>query len=62
MRICIIWIFKNRLLSTCVVLVMFGGKLVRRTDMEVRVGKLRNGKATSNNEVTGEIIRMGVSW
>ena len=41
---------------------MFGGKLVRRTDMEVRVGKLRNGKATSNNEVTGEIIRMGVSW
>ena len=30
--------------------------------MEVRVGKLRNGKATSKEDVTGEMIRIGRLW
>ena len=37
----------------------FGGEPIRRTDFEVRVGKLKNGKATGKDEVTGEMIKGG---
>ena len=32
---------------------------IRRTEVEVRVGKLKNGKAISKDEVTGEIVKGG---
>ena len=39
---------------------------IRRTEVEVRVGKLKNGKAASKDEVTREIIKGGgntvVDW
>ena len=38
----------------------FGGEPIRRTVVEVIVGKLKNGKAASNDEVTGEMIKGGV--
>ena len=31
----------------------FGVELIGRTELEVRVGKLKNGKAASKDEVTG---------
>ena len=37
----------------------FGGKPIRRTEVEVRVGKLKNGKATGKYVVTGEMIKDG---
>ena len=37
----------------------FGGELVRRTKVKVRVGKLKNGAAAGKDEVTGEIIKGG---
>ena len=40
----------------------FGGEPIRRTEVEVRVGKFKNGK----DEVTGEMIKSGsdrvVDW
>ena len=43
-----------------------GGEPIRRTEIEVRVGKLKNGKATGKNDFTGEIIKGGgdrvVDW
>ena len=36
----------------------FGGELNGRT--EVRVGKLKNGKAVGENEVRGELIKGGL--
>ena len=33
----------------------FGGETTRRTEVEVRGGKLKNGNATGNDEITGEI-------
>ena len=33
----------------------FGGELIRRTQDEVRVGNLKNGKDTGKDEVTGKI-------
>ena len=39
---------------------------VRRTEVEVRVGKLKNGKAAGKDEVTGETVKGGnymvVDW
>ena len=35
----------------------FLGKLIRRTEVEIRLGKLKNAKATCKNEVTGEMIK-----
>ena len=39
---------------------------VRRTEVEVRVGKLKNGKAAGKDEVTGEMVKGGnymvVDW
>ena len=35
----------------------FGGEPIGRTEVEVRVGKLKNGKATGDNEITGEMIK-----
>ena len=32
----------------------------KSTEVEVGVGKLKNGKAAGKNEVTGEILRGGV--
>ena len=37
----------------------FGGEPIRRTKVEVRVGKLKNGKAVGKDEVTGEMIKGG---
>ena len=33
----------------------FGGEPIRRTEVEVKVGKLKNGKAAGKDEITGEI-------
>ena len=44
----------------------FGGEPIMRTKDEVRVGKLKNGKAGGKDEVTGETIKGGgnrvVDW
>ena len=44
----------------------FGGEPIRRTKVEIRVGKLKNGKTAGKDEVTGEIIKCGcyrvVDW
>ena len=44
----------------------FGGEPIGRAKVEVRVGKLKNGKATCKDEITGEIIISGsdrvVDW
>ena len=44
----------------------FGGELIRNTEGEVRVGKLKNGKVAGKNEVTGETTKGGgnrvVDW
>ena len=37
----------------------FGGEPIRRTEIEARVGKLKNGKSAGNDEVTREIIKSG---
>ena len=37
----------------------FGGQLIKRTEVEVRVRKFKNGKAAGKNEVTGEMIKVG---
>ena len=34
----------------------FGGEPIRRTELEARVGKLKMGKATGKDEVTGEMV------
>ena len=44
--------------STCVVLIEFG-EMIRRTEVEVTVGKLQNEKAAGKDEVTGEMIKGG---
>ena len=33
----------------------FGGEPIGRADVEVRVGKLKNGKATGKDEITGDL-------
>ena len=49
--------------STCVALIWvrrisyFGGESIRRMEVELRVEKLKNGKAASKDEVTGEMIK-----
>ena len=35
----------------------FGGKLIERAEVEVRVGKLKNEKAAGKDEITGEMIK-----
>ena len=35
----------------------FRGYPIRTAEIEVRVGKLKNGKATGKDEITGEMIR-----
>ena len=37
----------------------FGGEPIGRTEAEVRVGKLKNGKAAGGDEITGEMIKSG---
>ena len=37
----------------------FRGKLIRRDEVKVRVGKLKNEKATGGDEITGEMIKGG---
>ena len=37
----------------------FGGKPIRRTQVEERVGKFKNRKASSKEEVMGEVIKGG---
>ena len=38
-----------------------GGGPIRRVEVEVRVCKLKNGKATGKDEITGEMIKGGKS-
>ena len=38
----------------------FGGEPIKRMEVEVRVGKLKNGKAAGKDEITGEMIKGGV--
>ena len=44
----------------------FRGEPIGRAEVEVRVGKLKNGKAASEDEITGETIEAGgdrvVDW
>ena len=44
----------------------FGGEPVGRAEVELRVGKLKNEKATGKDEITGERIKGGgnrvVDW
>ena len=44
----------------------FRGEPIGIAEVEVRVGKLKNGKATSKDEITGEMIKGGgnrvVDW
>ena len=44
----------------------FGGEPIKRTDFEVRVGMLKNGKAAGKDDFTVEIIKGGsdmvVDW
>ena len=44
----------------------FGGEPVGRAEVEVRVGKLKNGKAAGRDEITGEMTKdevdIGVDW
>ena len=44
----------------------FGEEPIRRTEVEVKMGKLKNGKAAGKDEVTGEMIKGGgdrvVDW
>ena len=44
----------------------FKGEPIRRAEVEVRVGKLKNGKAASKDEITREMIKDGgdrvVDW
>ena len=44
----------------------FGGKPIGKAEVEVRVGKLKNGKAAGKDEITGEMIKGGgdrvVDW
>ena len=35
----------------------FGGELIRRNEVEVRVRKLKNGKAANKDEVSGKMIK-----
>ena len=35
----------------------FGGEPIGRVGVEVRMGKLKNGKAASKDDITGEIIK-----
>ena len=37
----------------------FGGEPIGRAEVEVRVGKLKNGKAANKDEITGEMIKGG---
>ena len=36
----------------------FGGEPIGRAEVEVRVGKLKNGKAAGKDEITREIIKV----
>ena len=43
----------------------FRGEPIRRAEVGVRVGKLKNGKATVKDEIKGEMIKGGyrvVDW
>ena len=40
----------------------FGGEPIRRREVEVRVRKLKNGKAAGKDEVTGKMIKGGGNW
>ena len=44
----------------------FGGELIGRAEVDVRVGKLKNGKAADKDEITQEMIKDGgdrmVDW
>ena len=72
LRIIIIYIPTNRLQSTCCGFYgiqrdnYFGGKPISRTEVEIKMGKLRHGKVAGKNEVTGRRIKGGgdrvVDW
>ena len=41
---------------------VFGGELIRRTEVEARVPKLKNGKTAGKYEVSGEMVKVEVTW
>ena len=45
--------------SICVTLMRFRGEPIRRTEVDVRVGKFKNSKAIGKDEVRGEMIKGG---
>ena len=45
--------------STYVALIGFRGELIKRTEVEVKVGNLKNGKPASKDQVTGEMVKGG---
>ena len=60
LRIYKIQILKSRLQSTCVASMVFREVAtleIRRTEIEVRVGKLKIGKVVGKDEITGEMIK-----
>ena len=40
----------------------FGVEPIGRAEVEMRVGKLKNGEAAGGDEITGEIIKSGSDW
>ena len=38
------------------------GEPIGRTEVDVRMGKLRNGKAAGKDGITGEMIKGGGEW
>ena len=44
----------------------FGGEPIRRAEVQVKIGKLKNGKVAGKDEITGEMIKCGgdrmVGW
>ena len=55
MNLSIIYIFRNRWQRGN----YFVGESIRRAEVQVRVGKLKNGKAAVKDEITGEMIKGG---
>ena len=57
LRVFIIQIPWNWLQSRFMALMVF-----RKMEVEVKVRKLKNGKAAGKDEVMGEMIKMDVTW
>ena len=65
MKIYIIYILKSRLQFICVASMAFREESIK-TEVKVRVEKLKNRKAAGKDEITGEMVKdegdMVVDW